>query len=90
MNIKIKSKTLTDFLGRNSSIVTSVNMQIEYKVGNSTALGYYELLDPSNNIIYTGNEQVPVTGWGEDDNIIYNNFLEVLQLEKEEDAVVIE
>lgn len=31
-----------------------------------------------------------LTGWGEDDTVIYDNFLEVLQLEKEEDAVVIE
>lgn len=83
MNIKIKPKTLTDFLGRSPFTVTSVNMQIEYKVGNSTALGYYELLDPSNNVVHIGNEQVPTTGWGEDDTAIYDNFLEVLQLEKE-------
>lgn len=91
MNIKIKQKTSTDFLGRNQFTITSVNMNIEYKVGNNTALGYYELLDSSNNVIYSGNEQIPTAGWGEDDTVIFDNFLDTLSLERfVEDVEVVE
>lgn len=91
MNIKIKQKTSTDFLGRNQFAITSVNMNIEYQVGQNTALGYYELLDSSNNVIHSGNEQVLTTGWGEDDTIIFDNFLVALNLERlEEDVEVVE
>jgi hypothetical protein len=91
MNIKIKPKISTDFLGRNQFTIISVNMNIEYKVGSNNALGYYELLDNFNNIIYSGNEQISTIGWGEDDTIIYDNFLDVLNLERFiEDVEIVE
>lgn len=82
MNIKIKEKQTTDIFGNVKSTAVSVNMSIEYKVGNSTALGYYELLDPTGNVITVGNAQVSTLNWEENDDVIFDNFLSELGLER--------
>ena len=74
------NKEVTNALGEIIGTAKTIDLTVQYTVGEGYAKGYYELKDSDGNVIAKGNESVPTTGWGDNDDVIYTNFLTVLNI----------
>ena len=72
------SKNIYNQLGDVIGVATSVDLKVSYTVGEPYAIGYYKFYSADETFLVDGNKHVPLDGWGEDDTVIYDNFLKVL------------
>jgi hypothetical protein len=60
----------------------SIELDFDYLSSSGLATGHFKIKDSAGNTIRQGNRIVPTTGWTDSDDVMYDNFLEVLQLIK--------